>query len=161
MSEGKAKTDPLKVGVISDTHGHLYPEAETALKGVDAIIHAGDIGTPEVLHHLRRIAPVFAVRGNMDGGGWSRELPATDVVALGGAQFYVLHDLHQLDLDPLAAGFQAVISGHTHRAAATRRDGVWYINPGSASLPKTRDPASLALLRIDGKSIDVAFVAIR
>ena len=158
MSEPETTGGPFLVGVISDTHGHLYPKAEQALAGVDAIIHAGDIGNSQVLDHLRRIAPVYAVRGNMDSGAWTGGLPRADVVVMGDAQFYVLHDLYALDLDPRAAGFQAVVSGHTHRAAAIRKDGVLYVNPGSASLPKINDSASLARIRIRGKQLDVDFV---
>ena len=158
MSEHTTTSGPIVVGVISDTHGRLFPSAEKALAGVDAIIHAGDIGGSQVLDDLKRIAPVYAVRGNMDSGEWTGGLPQADVVAMGEAQFYVLHDLYALALDPRAAGFQAVISGHTHRAAATRKNGVLYVNPGSASLPKISEPASLALIRIRGKQLEVDFV---
>jgi len=150
----------MLVGVISDTHGHLLPQAKKALEGVDAIIHAGDIGDRKILDDLRRIAPVFAVRGNMDSGGWATDLPAADVVELGEVVLYVLHDLYALDLDPESAGFQAVICGHTHRAAATEKNGVLYLNPGSASLPKLNAASSVALMRIDGKALDVRFVEI-
>jgi len=158
MMKPKSDNESILVGVISDTHGRLHPKVKKALNSVDAIIHAGDIGSPEILEDLTRIAPVFPVRGNMDRGDWTRNLPEADVVELGDALVYVLHDLYALDLDPKAAGFQAVICGHTHRAASTRKGGVLYVNPGSASFPKFNSAASLALLRIQGKEMDVRFV---
>ena len=160
MSEHPDDNDPLLVGVISDTHGHLLPKVEQILKPVHAIIHAGDIGSPDILDALGRIAPVYAVRGNMDGGGWTRELPETEVVTLGRSLLYVLHDLNSLDLDPGASGFQAVVTGHTHRPAARRENGVLYLNPGSATFPKFSESASLALLRIRGTALDVDFVGL-
>ena len=123
------------MGVISDTHGLLRPEALKALEGVDQIIHAGDIGPPEILGELRTIAPVTAVRGNMDFGGWTRDLQGTEVVEIGGAAIYVLHDLDQLDLNPGAAGFHAVVFGHTHQPEVKRADGIekffWHILPSA------------------------------
>ena len=158
MKEKRSNNGRILAGIISDTHGHLSPKARQALTGVDYILHAGDIGTPEILNELKRIAPVFAVRGNMDFGTWARDLPVADVVELGEVTLYALHDLNALDLDPRAAGFQAVISGHTHRAAATRKNGVLYVNPGSATFPKHGMTASVARLRIQGDVLDVEFV---
>ncbi len=158
MPENSSGNNTVRVGVISDTHGRLIPEAARALEGVDVIIHAGDIGSPDVLAELELIAPVFAVKGNMDGGSWTRDLPSADVVAFGETLMYVLHDLHRLDLDPEAAGFKAVISGHTHQAAATRKEGVLYINPGSASQPRYGSSVSVALLRVNGENVDFRFV---
>src|SRR5512139_2113651 len=114
------------VGVISDTHGLARPEALAALQGVAHIIHAGDIGKPEVLEALRSIAPVSAVRGNNDDGAWTRAIEATAAVQIGGVWLYVLHDLHELDLDPKAGGFAAVIAGHSHRPKIETRNGVLY-----------------------------------
>jgi putative phosphoesterase len=135
------------VGVISDTHGLLRPEAVAALAGAAVIVHAGDVGRAEVLDGLRRIAPVYAVRGNVDGP-WADELPETRVVEAAGARFYVLHDLKQLGRDPRVRGCQAVLSGHTHKAAQTFRGGVLYLNPGSAGPRRFRLPVTLALLHV-------------
>jgi uncharacterized protein len=137
------------VGVISDTHGLLRPEAVAALTGVERIIHAGDIGERAVLDALGRLAPVSAVRGNNDRGGWARDIPETQVVEIGGVALYVLHDLHGLDLDPRAAGFAAVIAGHSHQPRQERRDGVLYFNPGSAGPRRFRLPVSLGRLTVE------------
>lgn len=155
MSTQAQSKDVYLVGIISDTHGHLRPEAVAAFMGVDLIIHAGDIGKPEVLEALRKIAPVHAVRGNMDGG-WAFGLPETEVVEIGEVLLYVLHDAYYLDLDPAAAGFVAVINGHTHRAAIERRTGVLFLNPGSAS--SFRSPGTVALLRIRGSTVEPQLV---
>jgi putative phosphoesterase len=120
------------VGVISDTHGLVRPQALDALRGSDLIIHAGDIGTPEVLDELNAIAPVFAVRGNVDRGAWADNLPVSEVVQAGDKSLYVLHNLDELDLDPLAADMHAVITGHSHRPMIREQAGVLYFNPGSA-----------------------------
>jgi len=150
MSTEAQKKDGFIVGIISDTHGHLRPEVAEAFAGVDLIIHAGDIGNNEVLEALRSIAPVHAVRGNMDGG-WAHDLPVTEVVEVGEVLIYVLHDAYLLNLDPAAAGFVAVINGHTHRAAVEKRKGVLFLNPGSAS-PHSSS-GTVALLRIRGTSL--------
>ncbi len=136
----------MRIGVISDTHGILRPEAVRALQGVELIIHAGDVGDPAILAELKKIAPVFAVRGNVDTEPWARELPATAVVQANGASFYVLHNLQELDLKPQASGFAAVFSGHTHQPMQERRDGVLYLNPGSAGPKRFNLPISLALV---------------
>ena len=138
------------VGVISDTHGLLRPEALEALRGSELIVHAGDVGDARVLDHLRAIAPTIAVRGNVDTEQWARTLPITEVVDAGGLHLFVLHDLATLDLDARAAGFAAVISGHTHRPRADVKDGVLYLNPGSAGPRRFTLPVSLAKLRVDG-----------
>jgi putative phosphoesterase len=151
------KKEGFLIGVIADTHGHLKAEAAEALKGVDLIIHAGDVGKPEVLEALAKIAPVHAVRGNIDGH-WAFELPQTEVVEIGDFLFYVLHDVFRLDIDPVAAGFVAVINGHTHTATIENRKGVLYLNPGSAASFKS--PATLALLRIRGNSLQAEVVEI-
>ena len=135
---------PALVGVISDTHGLLRPQALVALRGVDHIIHAGDVGGPEILEQLQSIAPLTVVRGNTDGGTWTREMARTEVVEVGGATFYVLHDLFDLDLSPQAAGFDAVIFGHTHEPEIRNEDGVLFLNPGSAGPVRGEKPVSLA-----------------
>jgi putative phosphoesterase len=150
MSSEAQKQDGFVVGVISDTHGHLRPEVAKAFAGVDLFIPGGDIGNHEVLEALRAIAPVHAVRGNMDGG-WAHGLPATEVVEIGEVLIYVLHDAYLLNLDPSAAGFVAVINGHTHRAAVEKRKGVLFLNPGSAS--PYSSSGTVALLRIRGTSL--------
>jgi putative phosphoesterase len=136
----------MLLGIISDTHGLLRPQAEQALRGVELIIHAGDVGNPEILARLKRIAPVFAVRGNVDTADWAQELPLATVVEAGGATFYVLHNLRELDLKPEAARFDFVISGHTHQPIQTEKDGVLYINPGSAGPRRFQLPITLARL---------------
>ena len=151
------KKDGYLIGVISDTHGHLAAGAVKVLQGVDLIIHAGDIGKPEVLGALAKIAPIRAVRGNMDGH-WAFGLPQTEVVEAGDFLLYVLHDVFRLDIDPVAAGFSAVISGHTHSATIENRKGVLYLNPGSAASFKSG--ATVALLRIRGNSLQAKVVEI-
>jgi len=148
--DGTTDFDQL-VGVISDTHGHLRGGGIKAFESVDLIIHAGDIGGPDVLAALHGIAPVYAVRGNMDTGSWARELPETRVVQVGEALLYVVHDAHDLDLDPEAAGFSAVISGHTHRPVIDRQGGILFLNPGTAGPFRSR--ATVVLLRVRGKSL--------
>lgn len=139
-----------QIGVISDTHGLLRPEALEALKGSDLIIHAGDVGSPDILDALRVIAPTTAVRGNVDTVPPCSLLPATEIVEAGPFLVYVLHDLHDLDLDPSAAGFHAVISGHSHQPLNEERKGVLYLNPGSAGPRRFRLPVSVASLRVEG-----------
>jgi uncharacterized protein len=141
----------MKVGIISDTHGLLRPEAQEALTGVDVIVHAGDLGRPEILTELKKIAPVFAVRGNVDTGEWAAELPVTTVMELDGASFYIVHDLHELDLKPEAAQFDFVISGHTHQPEQSEKHGVVYLNPGSAGPRRFHLPVTLALLDLAKK----------
>jgi hypothetical protein len=138
------------VGVISDTHGLLRPQALAALEGSELIVHAGDIGNPQILDQLRSIAETRAVRGNIDTGAWATSLPITEVVEVGDVHLYVLHDLAALDLDPKAAGFAAVISGHTHRPVAHVRNGVLYLNPGSAGPRRFNLPTTMARLEIAG-----------
>ena len=148
----------MRIGVISDTHGLLRPEAQRALQGVQLIIHAGDVGAPEILTQLKLIAPVFAVRGNVDTEAWAEELPLTTVVEISGFHFYVLHNLRDLDLQPRAAGFDAVISGHTHRAAQHEDSEVFYLNPGSAGPRRFQLPVTLALVEVTKKPWRVELV---
>ena len=143
-----------QVGVISDTHGLLRPEALKALEGVNLIIHAGDVGKPEVLTALRDLAPVRAVRGNVDRGDWAEALPLTDVIEVEGKLLHVLHDVGELDLDPAAAGFGAVIFGHSHKPSQETRNGVLFFNPGAAGPKRFTLPVSLARLRV-GEEIEV------
>lgn len=143
-----------RVGVISDTHGLVRDQALAALRGSDLIIHAGDIGSPEVLERLRDIAPVHAVRGNNDRDEWARTLPLTEVVELGAHCVYLLHDIADLDIDPKAAGMAAVITGHSHKPKAEERDGVLYLNPGSAGPRRFRLPIAVARLRITAKGLE-------
>jgi hypothetical protein len=140
------------IGVISDTHGLLRPEAVELLRGSEHIIHAGDIGAPEIIPELERIAPVTAIRGNVDTQAWARKFPETEVVELDGLHIYVIHDANAIDLNPRAAGFAAVISGHSHQPKQEIRDGVLYFNPGSAGPRRFKLPISVGRLEIaDGK----------
>jgi putative phosphoesterase len=134
----------MRVGVISDTHGLLRPEALDALAGVRHILHAGDIGDPAIVPRLARIAPVTAIRGNVDTQPWAQAFPPTETVTLAGRTIHVLHDLAGLALDPRAAGFALVVSGHTHRPAVETRGGVLHLNPGSAGPRRFRLPVTLA-----------------
>jgi len=143
----------MLLGIISDTHGLLRPEAMDALRPVKLIIHAGDVGAPEILSQLKSIAPVFAVRGNVDTQAWARELPPTAIVEAGGSSLYVLHNLQELDLKPEASGFRAVISGHTHRPKQHDSGGVLYLNPGSAGPRRFHLPATVALLDVAEKPL--------
>jgi putative phosphoesterase len=149
MASGPAQ-HTTRVGVISDTHGLLRPEAVAALAGSDVIVHAGDIGAPQVLEDLRRIAPVTAVRGNMDQGAWALSLPDSAVLELGQARLYVTHSLELAVVDPQAEGFAAVITGHSHRPRSERRQGVLFFNPGSAGPQRFRLPVAVGRLLITG-----------
>jgi len=141
------------IGVISDTHGLLRPEAEERLAGVDHIFHAGDIGSPEIVPRLRAIAPTTVIRGNVDTQEWAREFPAWEALTLAGRSIYVLHDLGDLNLDPVTAGFDIVISGHSHRPRVETIDGVLHLNPGSAGPRRFRLPITLATLVLSGDTI--------
>jgi uncharacterized protein len=138
----------LIIGVISDTHGLLRPEAIEALRRSERIIHAGDVGDPEILERLSTIAPVSAVRGNIDKGTWARKLQETEVVEIVGVSIYVLHNLDELDLKPEAAGFSALIYGHSHVPKQEMRNGVLYFNPGSAGPRRFKLPVSVGRLRV-------------
>ena len=156
-----SRTRVTTVGVISDTHGLVRPEALAALRGSDLIIHAGDVGAPEVLDTLRALAPVTAVRGNNDRGDWAKGLNESEAVEVAGTWLYVLHDLHELDLDPGAAGFAAVIAGHSHRPLIEERRGVLFINPGSAGPRRFSLPVALARLRVGGGRVRAETVLLR
>jgi uncharacterized protein len=148
------------IGVISDTHGLLRPAAIEALRGVEHILHAGDVGDPSILDSLRNVAPVTAIRGNIDVGGPCSHLPATEVVTLHGHTFYMLHDRQALDLDPAAAGFSAVISGHSHKPLIEWRHGVLYMNPGSAGPRRFSLPVSIGLLTIGADGLHPQLVTL-
>jgi putative phosphoesterase len=141
------------VGVISDTHGLVRPEALAALRGSEHIVHAGDIGSPAVLDALRAIAPVTAIRGNNDRAAWARDLPDTAAVEVHGTWLYIVHDVHALDLDPRAAGFAAVISGHSHKPAISERNGTLFLNPGSAGPRRFTLPIAVARLHLEAKKV--------
>ncbi len=148
------------VGLISDTHGLMRPQALAALAGTDHIIHAGDIGAEEILLALAALAPLTAIRGNNDRSAWARKIPETASVEFGSVRLYVVHDLHDLAFDVGAAGYAAVITGHSHRPAITARDGVLYVNPGSAGPRRFTLPVSVARLRISGSKIDGELVTL-
>jgi putative phosphoesterase len=150
----------MRIGLIADTHGLLRPEAVAALAGCACIVHAGDIGAPQVLEALAAIAPVSAVRGNNDRGAWADGLPEDEVVSVGDHLIYVLHDLAALDLDAAAAGFHVVVTGHSHRPSHEIRDGVHYINPGSAGPRRFRLPVTLAELCLGPGTATVRFVTL-
>jgi len=148
----------IVVGVIADTHGLLLPAAKKALKYVNLIIHAGDVGNTGVLDDLQSMAPVFAVRGNMDMIEGLRGLPETEVIEAGDVLMYAIHDIHKLDISPSKAGFDAVIFGHLHCPSVSEKNGVLFLNPGSAAQPRRDYPASLALLHVQGNSLKAQIV---
>jgi uncharacterized protein len=151
----------IVVGVISDTHGLLRPEAIRALRGADMIIHAGDVGSPAVIEELRGVAPTFVVRGNIDKEHWATTLPMTAVVEVGDRLFYVLHDISQLDFDPAAAGFAAVVFGHSHVPSMETREAVLFLNPGSAGPRRFKLPVAIARVRVSGERIDSEIVELQ
>jgi hypothetical protein len=148
----------LTIGVISDTHGLLRPEAIEVLVGVDHILHAGDVGDLGILDRLRAIAPLTAIHGNVDVSGICGMLPATEAVELGGRVFYLVHALQDLDLDPVAAGVAVVVSGHSHRPGMEERKGVLYLNPGSAGPRRFDLPVTLAMVRLAGESLTAQII---
>jgi putative phosphoesterase len=156
----EAKEDFL-IGVLSDTHGHLPSGAPNAFKNADLIIHAGDIGDEKVLDELSQIAPIVAVRGNMDFGKWTKSLPDEEIIEIGSIILYVLHDSGRLDIDPNHAGFNAVISGHTHHPEIYEKNGIRFLNPGSASYPKFGKPASAGLIQIRGDALSIKLVKLK
>jgi hypothetical protein len=158
IQESGVPTIPRKIGLISDTHGLLREEARQALRGSDVIVHAGDVGDPNILEALRKIAPVVAVRGNVDTAEWAKSLPETAVVEAGAVNIYVLHDVNALDLDPKAAGFQIVVSGHSHKPGQTERKGVTFLNPGSAGPRRFNLPITVARLDLTAKAWSVEFL---
>ena len=149
------------VGVISDTHGLMRPAAIDALRGCDLIIHAGDVGSPDVLDTLRGVAPTFAVRGNVDTASWAAALPITERVAVGALSFLVLHEISQLDLDPAAAGLAAVVYGHSHMPSIETRGGVLFLNPGSAGPRRFKLPVAVARVRVAGRELHPTIVELQ
>jgi uncharacterized protein len=152
-AEGRRARAMFRVGLISDTHGLLRPEASAFLSGCSHIIHGGDIGGENILHDLSLIAPVTAVRGNNDQGAWADALSETELVQIGEVLVYVIHDLAQLDIEPKAAGVSVIVSGHSHQPRVHERDGVVYVNPGSAGPRRFKLPVAIAELNIDGNAI--------
>ncbi|MBS1851279.1 MAG: metallophosphoesterase family protein [Acidobacteria bacterium] len=150
----------VTIGVISDTHGLLRPEAMAALRGSDFLVHAGDIGPPEILDQLAQIAPVTAVRGNVDTAPWAQRIPASNVLEAGGASLYLLHNLAHLDLKPEAAGFAAVIYGHSHVPKLEEKNGVLYFNPGSAGPRRFQLPVSVGRLKIANGRVNAQILRI-
>ena len=160
MSKDLTALDTIEIGIIADTHGRLSRKAQSVLSRADVIIHAGDFDTPEVLAALERLAPVITVRGNMDYANWAANLPETDMVELGGSYFYMLHNLHALDIDPAAAGIKVIISGHTHQATAVQSDGILFLNPGSATEPRYGTAACVAMLNVNQGKIRYRFLEV-
>jgi putative phosphoesterase len=146
------------IGIISDTHGLVRPQALEALKDVDMILHAGDIGSQDVLDTLNEIAPVVAVRGNNDKADWARSLSDWEVVEVGAVSIYMLHDVKEIDISPSGAGFQVVVSGHSHRPAVAEQRGVLYVNPGSAGPRRFTLPVSLAHLHVAGEKVHAQII---
>jgi putative phosphoesterase len=156
-----SSTQIYTVGLISDTHGLLRPEAVDALRGSDFIIHAGDIGAPYVLDALSRVAPVIAIRGNNDKGPWVSALPETDVLSVGSASVFVIHNLAELAVDPAAAGFHVVVSGHSHRPAYRIERGVLFVNPGSAGPRRFKLPVAVGRLLVAGTQVTPRLIELR
>lgn len=152
--------DKYLIGVIADTHGLIRREALEAMLGSDLIVHAGDIGNARVIESLRTIAPVVAVRGNIDKGEWADTLPKFEIVEVGQILLYVVHDLNDLDLDPAAAGFSAVISGHSHKPSIQRQKGVLLLNPGSAGPRRFRLPISVALINVEEQTLGLRLIGL-
>ncbi|MEZ2292422.1 metallophosphoesterase family protein [Variovorax sp. RCC_210] len=148
----------IRVGLISDTHGLLRPQAVEALRGSDFIVHGGDIGNAGILEALRAMAPLTVVRGNNDREPWADGIAETECVAFGGIGLYAIHDLSQLDIDPVADGVRVVVSGHSHKPKVEERDGVLYVNPGSAGPRRFSLPIAVAELTIDGDAVSARIV---
>jgi uncharacterized protein len=152
------KQEPQLIGLISDTHGLVRPQALQALQGVDLVIHAGDIGTPEVMDALKRIAPLVAIKGNNDRGSWARSLPDTKLVKISAVQLYVIHNVKELDCDPVARGIQVVISGHSHKPSVVHREGVLYVNPGSAGPRRFKLPVAVGKLHMNRLNVKAEII---
>jgi len=145
--------DALRVGLISDTHGLLRPEARAFVGGCDYIIHGGDIGSAAILEELSALAPLIAVKGNNDRQDWAAQLPQTEMIRVGGVFIYVIHDVSQLDIEPHAAGVQVIVSGHSHKHACGLRDRILYVNPGSCGPRRFNLPLSVGEIRVDGTKV--------
>jgi putative phosphoesterase len=158
MSISLPRKGSYQLGVISDTHGYLPPRALEFFQGADAILHAGDIGSEEVLRTLSQVAPVLAVRGNMDGGPWADRLAEKESIRAGDALIHLIHDLLRLRRDPAGDGCLAVVNGHTHRPSVETRDGVLYVNPGSAGAPRHGEPPCVAVIRVTGAAAQAELI---
>ena len=154
----KLELTPVKLGIISDTHGHLPAVIHQIFRGVDAILHAGDIGDAGILDELRLIAPVVAVRGNMDWGDWARKLPGAELLGIGNLKIGIVHDPYQLPAEFNAGNCQVIINGHTHKAMIEEKKQILYINPGSAGQPRSNRPASVAILRIGDSRLNAEII---
>lgn len=157
-SKGTNTRERQVIGLISDTHGLIRPQALAALKSVDLIIHAGDIGKPDVLKALETIAPLVAIKGNIDKDGWAKSLPETKALKINDAQLYVIHNLKELELDPGARGFNVVISGHSHKPSIVTQDGVLFVNPGSAGPRRFKLPVAVGKLRVNGRDVKAELI---
>ena len=157
-TQTEKNNDRHVIGLISDTHGLIRPEALEALQGVEFIIHAGDIGKPEVVSALKAIAPVAAIKGNIDSGAWAKLLPDTKLVKAGGMRLFIIHNVRELDCDPVARGFQVVVSGHSHKPSVSTRDGVLFVNPGSAGPRRFKLPVAVGKLFIQNKQVNAEII---
>jgi putative phosphoesterase len=157
-SSSNARNAQIVVGVISDTHGLIRPEALAALQGVDRIIHAGDIGKAEVLDVLKTIAPLVTIKGNNDRGSWAESLPETRSLRIGTVRLFIVHDVKDLSFDPAARGYHAVISGHSHKPSVVERGGVLFVNPGSAGPRRFKLPIAVAKLVVDGADVKARII---
>jgi putative phosphoesterase len=151
----------IRIGLISDTHGLLRPEAKAFLSGSDVIVHAGDIGGPDILAELKTIAPVRAVRGNNDSGAWAEALNDTELLRLGGVDIYTIHDLARLDIEPSASGIRAVVSGHSHKPGVEERGGVLFVNPGSAGPRRFKLPIAIGEIMVRDATLSARTVELR
>jgi hypothetical protein len=161
MAQQFESKDNFLIGVLSDTHGHLTSGVQKAFEKVDLIIHAGDIGEQNVLSTLKKMAPTVAIRGNMDYGKWANRLSKTEIIEIGQVVLHVFHIAHRLDVAPNNAGSKVIISGHTHRPDVYEKNGILFLNPGSASYPKFGNPASVALLKLQGEALDVRLIELK
>jgi putative phosphoesterase len=150
--------DELRVGLVSDTHGLLRPDARAFLVGCDYIVHGGDVGGPKILDELAVMAPLIAVRGNNDTEPWAAHLPKTELIRVGNLFVYVIHNLAELDIDPGAAGIRVVVSGHSHKPMVEKRDGVLYVNPGSCGPRRFKLPISVGEITVSGSAVNARIV---
>jgi putative phosphoesterase len=158
MSEKNQAKNSYRIGIISDTHGRLPQSVSNIFKNTDLIIHAGDIGDPQIIDALEKNAPVRAIRGNMDMGHWARQLPRNKTIKVGRKQLYVIHDVYHLDINANAASYHVVIFGHTHQPQVEKQQGVLYVNPGSAVQPRYGYPPSVALLEINDDTVKARLI---
>jgi putative phosphoesterase len=157
----KKKSALHVIGLISDTHGLVRPEAVEALQGVDLLIHAGDIGKPEVLDALKAISPLVAIKGNNDVGAWAKPLPDTQVLQTADTKLFVIHNVKELDCDPAAEGYKVVVSGHSHKPSILTHDGVLFVNPGSAGPRRFKLPVAVGKLFIENRQVNAELIELR